>query len=75
MSCSFLKNDLRHIFLVLSFFSKEHFWGTENIKTATAEKCQVLSISFSKDMTPDCSSFVCYSWKSLLQDILKCAEG
>ena len=75
LSCSFLKNNLRHIFLNPDFFwlriiPRElrklncHCWDMSSV------------LSFSKATTLNCSSFVYYRWKSLfLQKILKSTEG
>ena len=76
MSCSFLKNNLRHIFFGPEFFWLRTILMELRILTATAEKCQVFYLSFSKAMTLNCSRFVHHSWKSsFLQNVLKRAEG
>ena len=62
MSCSFLKNNLRHNF----------FWPKAILTEMRILNCQVLYLRFSKAITLNCSSFVYYIWKSLfLENILK----
>ena len=82
MSFCFLKNNLRHIFLVLNFFfMRKNSQGTVNTKLPLLKNVclsvylGVFYLNFSKATILDSSNFVYYSWKSLFsENTLKCAE-